>query len=274
MNQSIDTIKECELFPLTRVQRAVYDLLMQSPAQVKHRMRSSTHGVMKAWGIKDIDKSMASFRVITAEEEAASAVIMSLKRRHYNGSEKLKLYNHVHKSSIWYIFAAFTEFLPALKDSIEGEFAIEPDEVTGKITPIMRFKILNSHISEYIYPIPPLGIQLVHSNGTNETLHMLEEEIKKLVSAKGHEEFLKYIQAEANVRNEILYAGDQGVPKVSDNVENFIKYRSKRVFTLHMVCLLIDFYPQKQLLVKQLLEVLLVNLKSINTNSTVFSGRH
>jgi hypothetical protein len=226
---------------------------------------------MKAWGLRDIDKNMAIFRIITAEEEAASALMISLKRRHYNGSEKLKLYSHVHKSSIWFIIAAFTEFLPALQGSIEGEFAIEPDETTGKATPIMRFKILNSSLPGYIYPIPPLEIQLIHGNGTNKTLHMLEEEIKKLVSAKGHEEFLKYIQAEANIRNEILYAGDQGVPTASNDIDSFIKHRRKRVFVLQIVCLLIDFYPQKQLLVKQLLQVLLVNLKSININNTALT---
>lgn len=250
----------CEILSLTEVQSVVYDLLLQSPPSVKHRIRSSLQGIMKSWGLKDLDENMACFRVITALEEAESAVIYSLKRRGYVNSDKLNPNNHTHKASILYIFAAFTELLPIMKGVIEGSFVVEPDEETGKKTPKMRFKFTSKQDDRYFYPIPPLGLQIQKVNGDNKELHNLEDEIKKLASQKGHENFLKYLKEETNTRNQILYASNKGIPHVSMDVGRFILSKSRYIFVLHMICLLIDFYREKQLLVQQLLDVLVENI--------------
>jgi len=221
---------------------------------------------MKAWGLKELDENMACFRIITALEEAESAIIHSLRRRGYANSDKLNPNNHIHKSSIFYIFAAFTELLPILNGLIEASFTIELDEETDKKTPKIRFKFTNQQGGGYFYPIPPLNLQIQKVDGENKELHNLENEIIKLASKKGHENFLKYLKEESNIRNQILYASDTGIPHVSMDVGKFIVAKSRYIFILHMVCLLIDFYREKQLLVQQLLDVLITNIQSTNCN--------
>ncbi|PLU07434.1 hypothetical protein BMJ29_02810 [Sinorhizobium medicae] len=43
---------------------------------------------------------MSFFRAITAEEEAATALILALKQRRYPGSEKLNPWEHLHKAAV------------------------------------------------------------------------------------------------------------------------------------------------------------------------------
>lgn len=247
----------CEILPMSEVQRAVFELLMKAPPDIKHRVRSSTQGIMKAWGLKDLDKNMACFRAITAQEEAESAIIHSLKRRNYSNAKKLRPYDHTHKTSVFYIVSAFTELFPMLKGFVEASFTIEHDDELGKIAPKIRFKLVGSKDERAFYPIPPLNFQINSGEGEDKVLHNFEVEIKKLTSRKGHDNFLKYLKEDANIRNEILYASNQGVPHVSMNVEKFIRAKAKYVYVLHLVCLLIDFYREKQLLVQQLLDILI-----------------
>lgn len=53
-----------------------------------------------AWKIKDIDPEMSVFRSITAEEEAATAIFLSLKEKKYENAEKLKFQDHSYKQAL------------------------------------------------------------------------------------------------------------------------------------------------------------------------------
>ena len=56
----------------------------------KHCARSAVRRMIRASNLKGIDPEMAAFRALTAEEEAASALIHSLKWHRYKLSEQLK----------------------------------------------------------------------------------------------------------------------------------------------------------------------------------------
>lgn len=254
--------EKCEILPMADFHREVYNLLMDSPPQVKHRIRSSIQGIMKAWGLKDIDSNMACFRIITAQEEAESAIIHSLKRRRYKDSAKLKPHNHIHKAAVFYIFQAFSEMLSPMSEFMQGEFLLEADGKTGKRVPKTRFRFKKQDDSKYYYPIPPLHVQITEDDGANKKIHDLEEQIAALASRKGKAEFVEYLQEDTNIRNEILYASEQGIPSILVDVGNFVKEKSKKIYALNIVCLFIDYYPQKQLLVQQLLDAMLKHLKS------------
>ena len=78
------------------LRRAVANL----PTQVRLRAENAFDGFDRALALLSIDREMASFRAITAEEEAAAALFRSLQLRAYPGSECLNLGNHRHKAAL------------------------------------------------------------------------------------------------------------------------------------------------------------------------------
>ena len=67
----------------------IEELVEEYPSPGKHAARSAFRHIKKAWEIKDIDKEMAAFRAITAEEESATAVFHSVMRRKYKNAQNL-----------------------------------------------------------------------------------------------------------------------------------------------------------------------------------------
>ncbi len=67
----------------------------------------------------------------------------------------------------------------------------------------------------------------------------------------------KFISKEANLRNEILYASQEGLPIVAEDPTNFVDKREKRVMVLTYAYLLISQYREKQLFVQQCLDAYL-----------------
>ncbi len=63
-----------------------------------------------------VDLEMAAFRAITAEEEAASALFHSLKRRRYAGAARLSPRNHVHKNAVAPFCTAVSRVLAATEE--------------------------------------------------------------------------------------------------------------------------------------------------------------
>jgi hypothetical protein len=68
--------------------------------RVKHSGRNAFAHLRMAWSIRRIDPAMAAFRAITAEEEAASALILSLKQKNYPNSSRLNHRDHIQKSAL------------------------------------------------------------------------------------------------------------------------------------------------------------------------------
>ena len=56
---------------------------------VRFSAENAVRHMEKAWLLQKIDPEMALFRAITAEEEAATSLFLTLKERRYENSEKL-----------------------------------------------------------------------------------------------------------------------------------------------------------------------------------------
>src|SRR5262249_43421676 len=104
----------------------------------------------------------------------------------------------------------------------------------------------------YIEPVPPLHY-VVHEN---DAIHRFRNEFAEVANDKGYNDIMKFIVAEANLRNRLLYASDEGIPhaKLGDR---FISTRADRVVTLLTGLLLIEQSEDHQLFVTQCLEALL-----------------
>ena len=83
--------------------------------------------MIRASKLKGIDPEMAAFRALTAEEEAASALIHSLKWHRYKLSEQLKPRDHIQKAAVYPFFLA-VEGLLARGVPREADPQLEIDE--------------------------------------------------------------------------------------------------------------------------------------------------
>jgi hypothetical protein len=107
------------------------------------------------------------------------------------------------------------------------------------------------------FPQPPLNIAV--SRG--DALHEFEEQLAQLATAKGAASIKAHLQARANLRNRILYASPSGLPSVTLNT--FLDEQRRAVKTNLGAFLMIDPYPEHQLLVRQALRAFLKMLKAL-----------
>ena len=199
---------------------------------------------------------MAAFRGITGEEEAASGFMHCLKERGYKNADRLKPKEHIHKNAI----APFLEVLglffaetisahvkkPALMLKGEGN---ERRLMLGLLMPVNGEDI-------WVHPIPPLNFTV-----SSEAKRLsYRKQIDALVSHRGAKNISAHIRAQANLRNQLLYAGPDGYPGHVDLSPDFFKTRQIRVMALVRGYLLVQPYQEHLLFVQDALDAFLAML--------------
>lgn len=180
----------------------------QLPAPVRYRAENALEGFSKANALLLLDREIASFRAITAAEEAASALIRSLQLREYPGADLIDLWRHPHKAAVPF-------FLNAVRHELAGDSTIEmtvtlsvdPPKLTVAL-PISQFVSLAEDMAKFhIELVDPLG--MVGSKAGVEATEFFDEAVRKVAGSRKVD---KLIASEANARNRILYAHDGGLP--------------------------------------------------------------
>ncbi len=185
---------------------------------------------------------MAAFRWITAEEEAATAVIHSLQAKRYIGAERLNPRDHLTKNAIWIVIE---EFLGAFKDKLGHQIRLDFHKrpkpgIKVSFAANITHSGDGSSTRTWISPKSPLDVNFQPNDG-----HYI----------KG-DEFRKRAEFAKNERNKILYASSDGVPSVELG-EGFFEDTRKRVLSLVATSILIMQHPSKQVMAQQYLEALL-----------------
>lgn len=207
--------------------------VMKLPKPVRFRAQNAIIGFERAIRLIDIDREMASFRAITAEEEAAAALFMALKLRKYPGAEKLNLGNHRHK-------AALGPFLQAVRQSL-GEGPVK----SPKMTFDYRAPYLHVH-----FPLSVLGVKSpegmdfhvtleeplhVHSqNPSRDGPYLFEKEIEQVATASDFTSIERLVAQQANSRNTLLYASDSGLPVSRATLETITARRNQAELALFL----------------------------------------
>jgi len=201
-----------------------------------------------------MDREIASFRAINAQEEAACAVFNSLKIKKYPKAEELNLYSHPHKAAFWFIVDALHHSLGQGMKDLNFNFAVDATK------PEVEISIPAKQFGVELSDAPNLAIQLV------DPFHFLqskgglpdafEAEINELLSARGAKKVDRYVKTLANDRNKILYATDQGLP-VSQATLAAIHIRRDRIYLAVALCIGILQTDTIQHFVEQGLEALL-----------------
>jgi hypothetical protein len=87
-------------------------LLQESPNKhSRHCFRSAINHLERAEKLFSIDSSMAVFRCITAEEEAATGLMLCLKERGYLNAEKLNTRMHDQKNAVIQFYKILCQFI-------------------------------------------------------------------------------------------------------------------------------------------------------------------
>jgi len=247
------------MLELNEVQKEISQLILETPAPGKHSARSAISHITKAWETKDIDREMAAFRSITGEEESVTAIMYALKRRKYEGADKLKPRNHVHKSAMYPFLTSVARVLNAanqmgLEPTLELRRELQPTRFQVRLTvPLADGKKI------WAYPDPPLH----YSVRTNDKIEDFSQQLSELANERNRKDILDHVRELANKRNQILYASSEGIPAIADPIDGYILKRRDVIFTNLIIYLLIDPYKEKQLFVQQALSAFLKMLRLI-----------
>lgn len=239
------------------VERATYKL----EGRQKHCARSAYRHLRRAARIYDIAPEMAVFGVITAEEEAATAIMYALKEKKYAGSEHLDPWNHRHKA----VIAPFLEFTASFFGEIgvsTPRVSISRDEKKPTITiQIDMNEILGRSSEEPLFgePTPPLNFAMQDQDGPLN----LAKKFAEFSRQKNKTDVFEFVKAQANFRNELLYASDRGIARTEVR-EDFFQLKTNWITVLFVILLLIEQSDECQLFVAQCLDALLVVLRKLN----------
>lgn len=249
------------IFALSELDREIIDALpFISSSSRLHAINSVRH-LNRSWKLKEIDKPMAIFRAITAEEEAATALFKSLQRLKYRGVDKLKPYQHIQKNAVIPFWDAITRVTAKVGNQMpKTELFFELDNKRL----VTRFKHKHPQTNEAIwaYPIPPLNFSISGGpvNGKMKK-EDFSEGVKDIVAGANVKDIIDYIRDRADLRNRLLYASPTGCPDVLGDIEKSLKIYQRHVFIILRMYMLIEPYPSDQLFVQQALEAFLKTLR-------------
>ena len=207
-----------------------------------------------------LDNEMACFRAITAEEEAATSIFHAVRQIGYENAKHLNKNFHAHKAGLWPLIRVISAFMHDL--DAEKIFDVKVDESKGKL--ILRFPNPNRVMGGYFIVDPPLQMGISPKGGGDIDVKVQAESLASLNNQKELKEFIK---AEANIRNELLYANQNGIPSVSGDISSFIDEREKRVMALTYTYLMIAQHPREKQNFVQLALNAYLKLLAIDTNN-------
>lgn len=200
-----------------------------------------------AYRLKDIDPGMAIFRAITAEEEAATALLRALQARGYTASGALLPKDHLQKAAVYPYLCAIIKHTSYLRvDGIkEVRLGIPKDEEKPRLQLVLILDGENEGV--VARPDPPLNLRI--REGGEAVSY--KEYFLELISPSGFEDIRKYLNLKKNQRNLLLYASPQGLLDPGPATDATLLDYKKRVMTLLMATLLIWPYKEVQPFVQE-----------------------
>lgn len=266
------TDEESPDLPMDEIHRNLEEAVHHLKGKVRNCGRKAFHHLRKAWALYPIDQEMSLFRAITAEEEAATALILALKNRNYPSAQLLNERKHVHKS-------ALIPFLNAVNNFLAGSFGYEPILGLNRDAPprlSLRFKIGPSEFDKeggYIEPDHPFNFLSTLAAEAPGTVYSFEQELTDIHQSRGMKDIKSLVEKEANIRNRLLYANDDGIPTVQIP-RSLILERRRRVTVLLHAAIGISQTEVHQLFAVQCLQVFLKQMNMLKEMNFDFNSAY
>jgi hypothetical protein len=255
------------LFEASELDRALIDILLRLTTATRWPAINAVRHLNRAWKIRESDPEMAMFRSITAEEEAATAILQSLKSHGYRGADKLKPRDHVQKNAVIPFFDAITRVFATMQGAPPLQILLDQQQAPPQL--ILQVQI--QHPTKglvWAIPQPPLHFSARRSVDGGETYEVEDfgRGVDEIVAGAGAKTIIAHLRERANSRNRLLYAASSGYPQLEGNIEPALKNYQRNTFTLIRIYLMIEPYSKKQNFVQQ---ALLSYLKAID----LFEGK-
>lgn len=223
--------------------------------------RNAVSHLEAAWKIKNIDPEMAVFRAITAEEEAATAIFIALKEKGYENANKIKFKSHPYKQAVAPFVTAISKFIadiakcPGFQFGENYRLLVEGEGKDRKL--ILSFYLAKGLAT----PIPPLGFEIA----LNGKPYYFEKELLDITSGQSRSDIIKHVQDIANLRNSLLYARPEGIPKITGKIDGHLEKRRRTVMMFLRIFSLIYPYKDKALFVEQALKAFLLMMGELES---------
>ena len=260
MNSKNDTVQRPSktlIFEVSDFDREVADVVPTIPPPARWSAFNAVRHRNNDSKIRKVNRETAFFRTITAEEEAATAIFHSLKRLRYPGASGLNPRNHVHKNAV-------APFLHAVAMGL-NQVPIEEFRGTLQFSNHDGRRAIQIHWELPWFPDgyhmkspAPLNFRFSKRQlGQEPQLVDFQEQLAELAAQVKKRDIMQHIRDRANLRNQILYAGSEGYPGVSGNIDAGLREFQVRIFRSLRILLMIDPYRTHQEFVKQALVVFL-----------------
>lgn len=209
--------------------------------------------------IKALDPLMAAFRMLTAEEEAASGLMYCLKERNYGNAQLLKPKDHAYKNAMMPFITILGIFFGELLDGKGVEPTLHLRELDGETRLTLMLPMKVGVGEKWAYPLPPLNFGV-----TSDSKRLsYKRQVEAYLKSNGKTDVLSCVREQANVRNCLLYAGTDGFPHAVEFPDDFFAERLRRVLVLLGAYLFIQPYMERQPFVQNALDAYLALLGSL-----------
>jgi hypothetical protein len=191
---------------------------------------------------------MAVFRAITADEEAASAVMWELKNIGYDGHAKLLPHNHHHKNAVIVFLEVFRRFLFRFPDLVNSQTWIDIGENLETKRPALAFRIIKPN-GESLTISPPLKFEILVDDETNSIFDIapsFKRELNGFLSDEKSNTLKAFLKKSANERNILLYASANGSARIKELNDEYLLTRKRRVFRQIITYLMIKLYDDQR----------------------------
>lgn len=250
------------MYPLTGFQKKCIALMNDAPrTHATHCFRSSLYHLERAETLREVDPAMACFRAITAEEEAATGVMLCLKEMKYPKAEELNHRDHTHKHAVFPFMQVLRLFFEQTFANHFTKFGLHIKEQDGAHRLLLALNLKVHEEIQWVYPIPPLNFDTKYL-GTDEATDY-SRQINHLIEARGRATVKDFLKKEANLRNELLYASPRGYPAFERLDVRFLNKRRDRVLAMIYLYLLVFPYQEHQPFVSQALDSLVKMLAQL-----------
>jgi hypothetical protein len=247
-----------DLLELSSFDKLCIEMLESLPdSKEKHCFRSALNHLNAAQKLVGVDLTMAVFRAITAEEEAATGLMLELKNKQYKNAESLEIHNHVHKGAVIELISVVIQFL---EDHFSGSFYdLSIHEVNGQLLVKLQAEMNINNERIKIIPEPPLNINF----RIEEKRFSMKQQIKTLLQNRGSQTLKAHLKKKANFRNMLLYASDKGYPGKPVIEEKFFRVQLKKVLAMLRIYLMVTPYSDPQQSVQDSIDIFLMMVKDI-----------
>lgn len=230
---------------LTDFQKSVLEKASSTRCFGRHAAASCKRHLERAWELHEKMPEISIFLAITAEEEAATAIFHGLRKRQYDWSKKLKIWDHKYKAGVY----PFLRLLGGVLCPPDGSLKLNlyfdnsSDQSKAEILRIGMPISIKGGEQYYIVPDPPLGFV---STGPDGKERDYTQEVRDVASEQGIESIFEYIKAQANERNKMLYASDSGIPNI-ENASEALQHHTKAALLNLIIYLLIEPHKKQSL---------------------------